>query len=107
MKPGAGMGGVGLGLRQACESSRTSWSGSDCWWESERTWTGSKGRDEGGHMGAASRGPSPTRVRSHRNRLGVKTDDLDLSLGVTCRSEPGVLDGARVCRGWRQIKGSG
>lgn len=96
-----------MGLGQACESFWTSWSGGDCWWESERTWTGSKGRDEGGHVGAASRGPSPTGVRSHRNRLRVKTDDLDLSLQVTRGSEPGVLDRAHVCRGWRPIKGSG
>ena len=45
-------------------------------------------------MGAACGGPGLIGVRSHRNRLGVKTDDLDLSLGVTRGSEPGVSDGA-------------
>ena len=68
--------------------------GGDCCWESERAWTGSKGRHEGDHVGAACGGPGLIGVRSHRNRLGVKTDDLDLSLGVTRGSEPGVSDGA-------------
>ena len=96
-----------MGLGQACESSWTSRSGGDCCWESERAWAGSKGRHEGDHVGAACGGPGLIGVRSHRNRLGVKTDDLDLSLGVTRGSEPGVSDGAGECGGWRPIKGSG
>ena len=69
-----------LGLRQACESGWTSSSGSDCWWESERTWAECKERDEGGCVEATSEDHDPTRVR-------VKADGLDLSLGVTRRPE--------------------
>lgn len=52
MNPGAE--GRCLGLRQACESGWTSSSGSDCLWESDRTWAECKERDEGGCVGAAS-----------------------------------------------------
>lgn len=91
MDPGAE--GRCLGLRQAYESGWTSSSGSDCLWESDRTWAECKERDDGGCVGAASEDLDLTRVRNHGSRLRVKADGLDVSLGVTCRSEAWYFGG--------------